>query len=146
MHWVWYNYRWLELWGVCGVTQMYNTLLRLCTIYWYQETKHNFVQMVGDSAKNQWQCDHSRRPEANVANSTGSNQPWKKPAVGSWPRSILTFLGFTLNQCTWTKVGIPEQNFFRVDCCWYTVSIWCTRRSGHFRYCWSKTHLCIHRI
>ena len=75
-------------------------------------------------------------------NSTGNNQPWKKPAVGSQPRSVLTFqdlrlsstlLGslptalvtcWTANQVVywvslspqrwgWILVGIPQQALFQ---------------------------------
>ena len=40
---------------------------------------------------------------ANDANSTGNSQPWKpKPALGSWPRSILTFQDLHLTSAaTW---------------------------------------------
>ena len=38
-------------------------------------------------------------------NSTGSIQPWKKPAVGSRPKSILTFQDLRFNQYTiWLAV------------------------------------------
>ena len=70
----------------------------------------------------------TRSLSAPNVNSTSNNQLWKKAGCGIPTRvhphlpganKVVYWLSVSPGRWGWTQVGIPQQTFFRVDCCRY---------------------------
>ena len=93
-------------------------------------------------------CDHGRWPEANVGQQYRKGpdhlmhpiltvlttiNPEKRPAVGSRPRSSLSRPRVRMD-----PGRDPTAGLFSGLIVVSTVKIWCIKRSGPFRYCWTS--------